>query len=83
MTEERVCAVAPIDQETWDTEVREPVVRCRDCARWDRCPVRRTDAPKVGPPLMRCSACGTESPWLSKEDRFCRFCGARVVDGDV
>ncbi len=45
--------------------------------------VRRTDAPKVGPPLMRCSACGTESPWLSKEDRFCRFCGARVVDGDV
>lgn len=41
--------------------------------------VRRTDAPKVGPPLMRCSACGTESPWLSKEDRFCRFCGARVV----
>lgn len=32
MTEERVCAVAPTDKETWGTEVREPVVRCRDCA---------------------------------------------------
>ncbi|WP_077597853.1 hypothetical protein [Olsenella urininfantis] len=31
MTEERVCAVTPTDKETWDTEVREPVVRCRDC----------------------------------------------------
>nr|WP_314638694.1 hypothetical protein [uncultured Olsenella sp.] len=43
MSRERVCAMAPIDQETWDVEVREPIVRCRDCARWGRCPMRKGD----------------------------------------
>lgn len=28
---EYVCELTAIDSETWDTEVREEIVRCRDC----------------------------------------------------
>lgn len=31
---EHVCELTAIDAETWDTDIREPVVRCRDCIHW-------------------------------------------------
>lgn len=28
---EYICDMAEVDPGTWETEVREPIVRCRDC----------------------------------------------------
>ncbi len=30
---EHVCELTAIDTETWDTKIREEIVRCRDCRR--------------------------------------------------
>lgn len=31
---ECVCELTPIDHETWRADVREKIVRCRDCLSW-------------------------------------------------
>lgn len=50
---EYICDMAEVDPGTWETEVREPIVRCRDCkyliahgagcAYWDYCDIESID----------------------------------------
>lgn len=70
---EHVCAMEAMDAETWETEVREEIVRCRDC--------RHMVAFEQPLNLAR-TCCGLRGDlYLTDEDGFCHL-GERRSDGN-